>query len=354
MLQLKDLPPDIIYEISKHLSLTDICTLKSCCSTLYTVIYNYENSILHNELKKIHNIQKPSSVKRINLEDAFYGFLHYNLVYNFYRYKTSLGFPNGNILREMILHNIGILNDKFVPNIHINKLFETIFNFYICNNYCNIKYYGNKLQLCALYNFLQIEIIQNKYETSYFIDFLNSFNNNKYHDTKIRYYNSIIESYHTNNFFNVTFDNMFTMSSDVISIIIFKKLMGYKVLDLSKTKLNLCCMGCNEEAIFEICNLKRSFHEDDLISHNYNQFKQLLQRENAYYYTFTNNREIFLVNEMIYVKNPITNRRMRVNGNLFKRTISSFLTNQIDKKYCDKILTYVIRRQNYFRNKFFT
>jgi hypothetical protein len=358
MLSLKNLPPDIIYELTKYLCLKDICTLQICSRELYESIYNFQNNILSRELIKSIKYKQDNCSRKEVLESAFYGFLHYNLIYNLYRYRSSLCYPSGIILQNIILTDNGISLPSFVQNSYVNKLFDRIFKFYVYNNYCNIKFYPNKLELCGLYNFLQIEIVQNKYETEYFINFLKSVKYDKYEDVKMRYYNSIIDSYHTD-IYSVPFDSMFKMSSDVTSIAMIKKLIGYKALDLSKARLNLCCLSCNEEAIFEICHIKRSLYNDELISHNYTQFKDLLRRENPYYYTFTTNRETFLINEMIYVKNPITNRRMRVNGGLYKRmigTLSDVNTNENceGEYYANKILRHVTRKQNYLRTKFFT
>ena len=106
-----------------------------------------------------------------------------------------------------------------------------------------------------------------------------------------------------------------------LECIVFKKILGYKALNLSNTVLNLCCYDCNENYLIEICNIKRYFWKDDLISHNYTQFKQMLKRTNLYYYNILCNRGTIIINSMIYIKNPITNRRVRVDKTIYNNLI---------------------------------
>jgi hypothetical protein len=142
---------------------------------------------------------------------------------------------------------------------------------------------------------------------------------------------------------------MCTISNYVTSIPVIKKILGYKALNLSNTQLNLCCYDCNENYLIEICNIKRYFWKDHLISHNYNEFKQMLKRNNLYYYNILCNRETIIINSMIYVKNPITNRRVRVN-----KTIYNNLIHDLDKYQAQKITNHISNQKNYFRNKFFS
>jgi hypothetical protein len=141
---------------------------------------------------------------------------------------------------------------------------------------------------------------------------------------------------------------MYTISHSVTSIPIIKKILGYKAFDLSNTVLNLCCYDCNEDYIIEICNIKKAFWKDELISHNYKEFKTMLQKNNPYYYHFLQNRETILINSMIYIKNPITNRRLRVDKSIYHNLIQD-----LDKYKIQKITNYISNQKNYFRNKFF-
>jgi hypothetical protein len=145
---------------------------------------------------------------------------------------------------------------------------------------------------------------------------------------------------------------MFIMSSIIISIPIFKKLFGIKVLDLSRTRLHECCLTCNEEILREICEFKLNYQKDELVSHNYVEFKRLLQKENAYYFAYLENIENYYLNDFIYVKNPTTNKRMRINGPLYKSFIKWI---SLDNSYYhDKMIKNITKRREYLRTRMFT
>jgi hypothetical protein len=231
-----------------------------------------------------------------------------------------------------------------------NSLFEIIFTYYINNNFCDINKFSNKLLLLTFYNLLKLEYSPNSnhYSFNYNFNFLEKNNITNIYHLKIAYYNSILYKYHYKDFIPMTLDQMCTISHYVTSIPIIKKILGYKQLNLSNTVLNLCCYDCNENYIIEICNMKRCFWKDDLISYNYKQFKKMLEKNNLYYYNILCNRETMIINSMIYVKNPITNRRVRVNKTIYNNLISD-----LDKYKIQKITNYMSNQDNYFRNKFF-
>jgi hypothetical protein len=348
---LSDLPADIIYEITKKLCLKDICNIMSSCRKLYNNIKNYEVYIFHNELKKIN---KPYNIKNIKtLDHFFYNFLNYNIITHFYKFKKRY-YRKGKreLLRNFILYEEIPIN--ITDNTFINNLFNRVFYFYIKNNN-NLKYYPNKFELCVLYNFLQIEIFCIYDNFNYWFDFLESFDN-KYRDIKIKYYNSILDSIH--NGIIITFDQMHTISKYTTSIYIIKKIMGYKLLDLTHSYLNFCCFTCNEDNLIEICDFKRRFYKDHLVSHNYNELKNFLYKENRDFYNILINRETTLVNNQIYFKNPITNKRVRLNSNVYKQLMTFFTENDNDYKaffeYYIRILNYITRRELILRRRYFS
>lgn len=74
----------------------------------------------------------------------------------------------------------------------------------------------------------------------------------------------------------------------------------------------------------------------------------MLKRTNPYYYNILCNREDIAINSMIYIKTPVTNRRVRVN-----KTIYNNLIYNLDEYKLQKITNYISNQTNYFRNKFF-
>jgi hypothetical protein len=361
-----NLPTDIVYEITKYICLQDISHLKMSSVILNEKINNVQNNIILNHMKKFDpkKSTNPNQTYKdyiIHLKKLFYGLINYYVSYQLTKYKKmyykEYNTYNPKFFKYYVLnfHEYHVFPFQYISNISenniINNIFNKIFRFYVINNYTNIENYPNHLELLILYNFIQIETFQNTYNFRYMFDFLESINNSCYYDIKIKYYNYILNTIHTNNV-PFTFNQMYTMSYYITSIPIIKKIFGYKVLDLSNSRLNLCCYDCNEHNLYEICNFKKVFWNDNLVSHNYIQLKELLKRENPYYYTILINRENYIINDMIYIKNPITNRRVRLNGYKFYHLMSFFQDNMIT--YYIRVIKFIKLRQESLRRKIFS
>jgi hypothetical protein len=368
-----NLPTDIVYEITKYVSLQDISHLKMASFFLNEKINNVQNNIILDSMKifdpkKHTNSNQTYSDYIIYLKQLFYGMINYYVSYQLSKYKKMYykGYKQYKQYKQYhkcTIHHFKyyVLNfDKYYTlpynyyiseNYMINNIFNKIFKFYVLNNYTNIENYPNHLELFVLYNFIQIDTFQSTYNFEYMFNFLESINNSSYYDIKLKYYNYILNTIHTNNV-PFTFNQMHTMSYCITSIPIIKKIFGYRVLDLSNSQLNLCCYDCNEANLYEICDFKKVFWKDELISHNYMQLKELLKRENHYYYTILINRENYIINDMIYIKNPITNRRVRLNGYRFYYLMKFFEDNM--KTHYIKIINFIKRRQQDLRRKIFS
>jgi len=354
------LPSDIIYEITKYLTLKDICILKSCSTSLLHYIKSVQTNILQRQLIK-SNLS--FGVKDRNVLVNFcYNLIHYHITVHLYKYKRIFNrnrLRGANSIRTNDLYNFIMYTkvEDITANDKINALFYKIFYFYINNNHCHISLYPDQLELCALYNLLQIEIFNPKNDFNYWFHFLESFEY-EYADVKMNYYNYILSNCHIENI-HLNFNDIHKMSTNLTSLYTLKKIFTYKELNLTRTKLNLCCYTCNERYLFQRCKLKKRFYKDELVSHNYTQFKEMLRRENLYYYNILLNKEITIINEMIYIKNPNTNRRMRLYGRFYNNMISNFFSQEnyhFDKDlfdYYKSILYYIKKRQNYFKTLFF-
>lgn len=355
-MNIQHLPVDIIYKICTFSNIVDICKFRTTNKTMYYKIMRIESDLLSHQLRLQNNTATRTTNSQSRLE-LFYNWLNNYLNNHLHQYKRMFykdyQFLHKRRLLQYYIINFNKNSDpkciRPISNYKItNELFSKIFNFYIKNNFCNISIFKNKLLLLAFYNFLNIEYYPN-YNFNYQFNFLEQNNNSKITDCKLAYYNTVLYKFHYKENIPITFDQMYTISNYVTSIPIIKKILGYKILNLSNTLLNLCCYDCNEENIIEICNMKRSLWKDDLISHNYNQFKQMLQINNPYYYHIICNRETVLINSMIYIKNPITNRRVRVNKTNYNNLVQEF-----DKYKIQKITKYISNQKEYFRKKYFT
>lgn len=372
-----NLPDDIIYEIAKYISIRDVCILSATSKSSNQRLKSLQSILIIYNFKKYNINYKNRNIQ--NLKALFYQCIENYLINHIYKCKLPSDYRNyyfdcfkqdincrfeyfynqlqnqNNIEQDNFENNINYestINTNLNINWYVNFIFGKVFYWFVNNNYSNIRKYPNKFELYALYNFLQIEVYQNKMEFAHLFNFLESIaNTSRYYNIRLKYYSSILDTLHTN-LFTVTFDQMFTISSIVISIPIFKKLFGIRILNLSKSKLHLCCLDCNEETLREICHFKLSYQKDDLVSYNYIEFKQLLKRENPYYFAYLENTENYHLNKMIYVKNPSTNKRMRVNGNLYKSFINYISSD--NTYYYAKIIKNIAKRREYLRTKIFT
>jgi len=347
-LRINNLPLDIIYKICQFINIVDICKLKRIDKKMFCSISRIQPDLLSYQLKLQRDF--------INCK-SFYNWLNAYLTSHLHQYKKMF-YKDYQFLHRSRNLQFYIKNfNKYTKYIRpissyniTNSLFDIVFTFYTNNNFCDINLFQNKLLLLVFYNFLKLEYYPNSdsYDFNYRFNFLEQNSNNYVDDLKLNYYNTILYKFHYRDYIPITFDQMYTISHCVTSIAIIKKILGYKAFDLSNTVLNLCCYDCNEDYLIEICNIKRAFWKDELISHNYKEFKTMLQKNNPYYYHFLQNRETILINSMIYIKNPITNRRLRVDKSIYHNLIQD-----LDKYKIQKITNYISNQKNYFRNKFF-
>ena len=348
MYSLETLPADIVYEIIKRIDIRDTSRLSVSSSKLRRKILSLQENIILSELQKAN-----PSMESVHLLNMFYGFLHNHLVYYIYNYRKTNPYFTLHNLKSYVMSNDFTFFTVITANPYINNIFGRIFFFYVYNNYVNLYYYPNKLDLYVMYAFLQIEIYHTTTNFDYWFGFLQSVDQTKFNDICIRYYNSLLDTFHINQF-EFTFDQMKIVSERVVSPQLFKKLMGYGTLNLSTSTLHLCCLLCNEECIIDICNYKMHHWTNQTTSTNYKQFREMLKRENVYYYHFLVNRETYLVNNLIYIKNPQTNRRMRLNGNIYKTYIQTLQNDPYLKNCYETITQNISKQQHFLRNKFFT
>ena len=261
-LKIYELPHDILYKICNFSNIIDICYLQNTNKIIKSKLKRISNDILSYQLQlrnnthyknKIHFLGEPclneskqgtlqnfDSLNQGTLQNfvslkqgtnsfiinqkTFYDSLNYYLINHLYQYKKI--FYRNLQHKELFYKNFkdknfkqfqfNIINfEKYYDSKYIkqissheitNKLFSNIFNFYVLNNFCDIRLYPNKLELLAFYNFLEIETFPNIY-FNYFFKFLEQNNNPNIIDLKINYYNSILYKFHyKDNNVPLTFD----------------------------------------------------------------------------------------------------------------------------------------------------
>jgi hypothetical protein len=326
---------DVFYELSKYLSFKEICIIKGCNKGLKNKILLLEKNIIKNHLNLYYKNElcdESYDNVRNNSLDIFYHFLQINMN-NFYSKKLT------------------IISDNYF----INNLYKKIMIYCLKNN-CNIKGYPYLFDLFIFYMLLNVDNYNNIYN-SYTIHFLNLSTPKRYiyndifYDLKIKFY-SYINSYIHNRLIIVDYDILIDISKYLTNICIIRRIFTYKKIDFSSTKLYHCCHYCAFKNLKEICNIKRLNYKDTCISENYNNLKRFLYIKNRHYYNYLLNREKIVVNDIIYVKNPITNKRMRINGTLYKKKMLEFYS--LDYHIYKSMDNYINDKRCFFIKKYFS
>ena len=307
---------DVFNNISNYLSIIDLGRLRQTNKLLQFYVNDYENIYLTNQLKNVRgNI----------IEKKLY-------FYNYFKYIIINFSVNKYLFQNDILNNM-ILN---VYNNYFKKYYPNVLNLIIIQCFINIVYFPDNIHIESGFNFLK-----NFNEKHHF---------SKFKDVIINYYTYILNSIHNEKIIYDKFNIIYDMSPHIINIYSLKKIFSYRLLDLSKTRLLFCCNleDCIEDNINSICDTKYAYYNDDLISHNYIEVKKFLYKECVEYYNVLIERENYLLNEKLFIKNPITNRRMRVNGKRWMFFISS-----LTKEDRNDFIIDIFKKQDVLRNKIF-
>ncbi len=306
---------DVFNNISNYLSIIDIARLRQTNKLLKNFVINFEGIYLTNQLKTIDN-----NTNIIQKKLYFY---------NYFKCIKKQLFQN-DILNNMILN---IYNNKFTKY-HINTL-----NLIIIQCFINIVYFPNNVQINSVFNFLK--------------NFNKKSNFYKFQDIIINYYIYVLQSVHDDIVIYDKFKIIYDMSSHIINIYSLKKIFSYKLLDLSKTRLLFCCNleHCIVDNINSICDTKYAYYNDDLISYNYIEVKTFLYKNCIEYYNVLICRENYLLNEKLFIKHPITNRRMRVNGKRWMNYISYL--KKSNKHVYNDFINDILKQQDILRSKIF-
>lgn len=329
---------DLFYEITKYLSFKEIYLIKSCNKKLNNNIISLEKSIVKTHLDLYYKSE---------LYDESYDNIYKiknNSLYNFYHFLRIN-------LNNFYNKNLTSISNNF----YINSLYRKIMMFCLENN-CDIEKYPCLFDLFVFYMLLNVDIYNNIYN-DYVLNFLSlsSPNKNIYNDifynVKIKFY-SYINSYVHNRLIAIDYDILVDISRYLTNICIIRRIFTYKKIDFSSSKLYHCCHYCAFKNLKEICLIKRMYYKDINISENYNNLKHFLSIKNKDYYNYLLNREKIIVNDMIYVKNPITNKRMRINGAFYKKKMLEFYS--LDYHIYKSMDNYINNKRLFFIKKYFS
>lgn len=319
---MENLCQDIFNNISEYLDIIDITKLKRTNKILKIRVHNYEQIYLTKQLNIINTDINIQTKKR---------YFYNGIKYICYILNNSKMFLNNEILNNMI-------SDIF-RYYYVNRKisYPNIINMIVVNAFINILYYPNNVNIYSVLKFFKIFNKQNVF---------------KFQDIIIYYYIYVLNYIHDNIIHN-SFKIIYDISPYVINIYCLRKMLSYRILDLSNTYFIYCCNleTCVIDNIYAICDTKNAYYNDDLISHNYREIKTLLYNYSKEYYNILINRENDLLNEKIFIKNPITNRRMRVNGKRWVHLICNL--KKKDKNMYNIIVQDVLKQQDILRKKIF-
>lgn len=303
---------DVFNNIGHYLDIIDLTKLKRVSKLTRFFVINFEDIYLTKELNTIAGniIDK----KRL-----------------FYSYSDYI-YCNVNVSKKLF-------NNDILDNMVLNKNNGSILNLIVINCFTSIVYFSNNIRIESGFNFLK--------------NFNTPGHFSKFRDIILNYYIYILNSVHNDKIIYDKIRIIYEISPYIINIFSLKKILGYKVLDLSNTQLIFCCNleGCVVDNIYSICDTKNSYYNDDLISHNYNEIKTFLYNNCIEYYNILIERENYLLNDKIFIKNPISNRRIRVNGKRWIHLICNL--KKKNKRLYDEIIIDVLNQQDTLRNKIF-
>ncbi len=343
---IQNLPIDILLYMnkSKILSLKDISVLRGVNTSMNTSIDSHAKYFFTNELRKDNESRK-------HLTD----FLDERLYTFFFEMRSNIH-RNMNVrsITECITENIELVSTSY--NGVLNRMFHRIFHWYLSQD--SVYFYPCKFELYAFY---RLYIIDNLYNLT-----LNFTSNIQFirmltEATDKTKFNDIIRKYFTSMVvYNIrmSFEDMYTSSKYVVTLTTLKKLMGYKVLDLTNAQM----LRRTDEDIYhimsQICTFRFFRPRDDLVGHNYNAIKEFLRETEPQYYNFMNLHEKLIIRDKVYSMCPYPIQRSKLavypdteHKNDFTITYNSSV--HATTRY-QNIYTYIRKTQEHLQKKHFS
>lgn len=280
-MSLSNLPSEILLEIFDYVHIKDIIKIKSLSKVLRTKVTSIESFIVTNELKKQCVYQYAPVQKRIAHK-------HLELTIS-----NTLAFTNTNFISFQNICFDSYFN-ALVKEYHKNKTLQ-------CNNITN---------LIVIRNILQI--IDNTKQDNYLIDFIYNNVSLSLKSIVIEYYTTLLSGART-----INFNNLFKISKHAVTLKSMNKLYGYKCLDLSSAIFINCCESCQFDYLKNFVQLRYNLQNDNLICHNYNEIKNLLQHNATKLYNQMTIFEDRILESQLSIICPTMNKKIRYKSRHF-------------------------------------
>lgn len=364
---LDKVPNDIFLNVLKFSELKECCVLKTVNKSLYNKVNNFQEFRFSDELKYIHHSHKDFDLQMT--KQKFYNFINSFCKKVYLNTKKSYLIWMCSNLESCENDNINIKDEitksikkslVFHINPVINNLLIDVVVHYMEND--NVQQYPNKLNLLACYYFLKIIFYDNCHSKEFIIDFLDTIVKNVEHKKLATIYaTNLITSKSV-----LTLDEMYKISKYSVSLVILKKLIGYKTLDLSNTEIFDHCnyesnnshtlfdtnmpnrLNYDIDLIYDLITYKIHFVDHDLIGHNYNEIKKCIRLHRPKLYKYLINKEKNLIDQRIFVTHPMINSNINILSRKYKNLTRNL--SRLEKKDIDK---FIHNQRDYLYNTMF-
>lgn len=310
---LNKLNSDILYNITGYLSDIDITNLKLTCKHANYNTNCIDDYILTRNLKSVKKT-KCEMYKLLNkfLKNVYNKYLDrlgdfFELNSDEERYKYVLYYlPNLNLYEDDIL----------------NTIYKKLLYHYLI--YGTLTNYTNKIELFTYYNLIRYCVFSNLSGIEnfvYYLDKLNSWFKYKpspYYKLTVRYFYFLLSEY------NILYlDTLNIISKYVITTSSLRRLMQLKPLDFKKTTIYKDLDYDDEfvNNLYYICILKFYCNKNETVSYNYTQFKKLCYKKCKWYFLILEKNEKSIVDRIIRITDPFSNRKMRLGSTSYKNLI---------------------------------
>ena len=339
---LDKLPTDILFLISSHLELQSICKLKRVNSKMFAKI----NSIQEYIVTKYISNKKSKTKNEIQIVLSFFFTenLHKVKCYHLEHLSNTLDKTTEFIdLRKNIRQSISTYNIS--TNNIVNQMYQNLLIYFIDND--TIIGYPNSVELYLFFHFLKLIVHKQYINVDYYIDFIKEFTHHRFDDIFYNYTNYFVKNITIDH--TIKFDTLHKLSSYSTSVWILKKLLSYKVLDLKHTvlipeddyELSKICIA-------DIVLFKFNHQNDDLISHNYNSIRNILI-QNKKLLELMDRYETLLVNRIITIIDPFTNKKIYITGKSYKNLKNKLICPKLN----NSLNRIIISKQHHFKKIYF-
>lgn len=219
------------------------------------------------------------------------------------------------LLKREIMRNLHLF--QFAPYPKVNRLFAKLMIYYI--QYNTFIDYPNKFDLIAFYVFSTALYTKSMISINHATQFLDRLagGNSEWKSLCVDYFSSILNF----SFININFATLYTITKYTVNFTTLWKMFVYKPLNLCDTILlsNTECQTKVNKILCDICSLKFQYPEDELIGHNFNEIKNILQTSSA---TLSNSfifMQKLLINKEIFITHPINKTKIRFQSRQYVR-----------------------------------